>query len=145
MTGMGLALVLALSVAGMTVPPERITTIARGTLSGISEAREVVVRDAAEWDTLWRQHAPEQQAPSVDFNRQTVIAVFMGTRPSAGFEVTIETVEAGRDGVVVRYRASRPAPDAMAAQILTSPFHIVSVSRFEGRARFVPVDADAGR
>jgi hypothetical protein len=36
----------------------------------------------------------------------------------------------------VQYRETKPAPDAIAAQILTSPFHLVAVPRADGDVKF---------
>lgn len=129
----------------MTSPGEQMTTVARGTLSAIDARREVVIRTAEDWNALWREHAPETPAPHVDLASHTLVALFLGTRPSAGYEVTITSIERDSDGVVVRYRATRPAPDAMNAQVLTSPFHIVAVPRFNGGARFERVDGQPAR
>ena len=47
------------------------------------------VRDRDAWASLWRAHAPRRPAPAVDFSREMVVGVFMGTRPTAGFAVEI--------------------------------------------------------
>ena len=58
-------LILALFSGG--VPAQvTFTTIAEGQQSNIEDAREVVVRSAAEWKMLWQQHAPDQPMPKVD-------------------------------------------------------------------------------
>jgi hypothetical protein len=136
----GLALALAISTG---VPGMEMTTVAKGPTSGIERGREAVVRTPAEWEALWTEHAVGTARPEVDFDTSTVIAVFLGTRPSAGFEVTITAVERLDDATVIRYREQRPGRGVMAAQVLTSPFHIVTVPRVEGRARFERVDANA--
>lgn len=125
----------------MAAPGEAPTTVARGTLSAIDEHREVVVRTADEWKNLWQQHAGEAAPPLVDFSDLTIVAVFLGTRATAGYDVTIVAVEREGGDVVVRYRESRPAPGMLTAQVLTSPFHIVTVPRFAGAARFERLDS----
>ena len=67
--------------------------------------------------------------PSVDFTREVVVAVFMGTRPTAGFTIEITRVRVEGPALVVTYKETRPAPDGVTAQVLTSPFHIVAVPR----------------
>jgi hypothetical protein len=137
----------ALLFVCLTMAPSslQMTTVAHGTLSAVERPREAVVRTQEEWAALWREHTPEGEAPAVDFSTRTVVAVFLGTRPTAGYDVTISSVE--RDGarVVVRYRAIRPNRDMMTAQVLTSPFSIVSVPRFDEDARFERVDAESPR
>src|SRR5262245_15908184 len=61
----------------------------RGTHSNIDAARQVVVRDAAGWGALWKQHAGDRPMPAVDFAREAVAAVFLGTRPTGGFGVEL--------------------------------------------------------
>lgn len=137
---------LAGILMAMAATPSDMTTIARGTLSGVERPREAVIRTSQEWGALWKEHAPERTPPAVDFATRTVIAVFIGTRPSAGFDVEIVNVApdaTAAAAAVVHYRERRPGAGEMTAQILTSPFHIVSVPRLEGRARFERVDAAA--
>ena len=129
-----MAVLLALMM--MVVPPADVQTIGKGTLSGIERARQVVVRDESAWTLLWREHAPGQSQPSLDFSTRTVIAVFLGSRNTAGFDVEITRVERQAGGIVVHYREVRPQRDQMVAQIITAPFHIVSVPRFDGPATF---------
>ena len=62
----------------------------------MDEARQATVRSAAEWETLWRQHAGERARPPVDFAKEMVVAVFLGSRPTAGF--SIEIVGTREDG-----------------------------------------------
>ncbi len=65
--------------------PVEMSTIATDQMSGINAARQAVARTAAEFDALWRQHAPGRPAPAVDFAKSMVVAVFLGTRPSSGY------------------------------------------------------------
>lgn len=114
------------------------TTVARGFDSQISEPREVVVRTADEWRALWKAHGDARQ-PTVDFSRSAVIGVFLGTRMTAGYEVDIVSVRAQGAATVVEYRERRPDPDAILAQGLTAPFHLVSIPRRDGAIEFTKV------
>jgi hypothetical protein len=104
------------------------TSVAQGTRSQIQEPRQVVVRTAADWQTLWMAH-DSSAAPSVDFSRAIVVGVFLGSRPTAGFSVRITAVSAKDGSAVVQYVEGRPRPGGMTAQVLTSPFHLVTVPR----------------
>ncbi len=111
-------------------------TLARGDHSGIEEPRDAVVRTAAQWSALWKEHAGQSAAPAVDFRQSMVVAVFAGSRPTAGYGIEITGIERRNGGLVVTYREQRPAPDAMVAQVLTSPFHIVQTERRAGPVTF---------
>ena len=56
-------------------------------MSGIDTPQQTVARTAAEFEALWKKHAPGQTVPTVDFTKQMVLAVFLGTRPTGGFSV----------------------------------------------------------
>jgi hypothetical protein len=105
-------------------------------MSGIDRAEHVVARDAAQWQALWQRHAPGRPAPAVDFTKQMVLAVFLGSRPSGGYQVQISGVRVDGDTLVVQWRETAPGPGQLAAQVLTSPSHIVTVPRHAGDIRF---------
>jgi hypothetical protein len=115
----------------------QVSTIARGDGSGIDAPRRVVIRDEQAWRTLWKEHAgPDAAVPPIDFATRMVAAVFAGDRPTPGYG--IEVVDARRDGegLGIVVAESRPAPGTLAAQVITTPFHIVSLPRFEGSVVF---------
>ena len=65
----------------------------------------------------------------IKISKDVVLALFMGTRPTAGFTTEIVSVREEGGTFVVSYKETRPSPDSVAAQILTSPFHIVAVPK----------------
>ena len=111
-------------------------TIEKGMDSRIDKSQQIAARSADEWAILWNLHAGERLRPSVDFAREVVVGVFLGSRPTGGF--LIEVVGAREEGgaLVVRYRETRPPPGSVAAQILTSPYHIVALPARAGDVRF---------
>jgi VWFA-related protein len=117
--------------------PVQMTTLNSDMMSGIDRAEQLVARTAAEWQSLWQRHAPGRPAPSVDFTRNMIVAVFLGSRPTGGYQVEITGVRSDGKGVLVEWVERRPAPGQMAAQVLTSPAHIVTVARQDGEVRFV--------
>ncbi len=132
-----LTLAAAFACSNIVQPvPLAFTTIARGDQSGIEEARQVVARSAADWATLWKEHGGEGKPPAVDWNRSMIIAVFQGTRPSAGHTVEITRIEKRGGEIVVSYREQGPAPGDLVAQVLTAPFHIVRTASDTARVRF---------
>ncbi len=125
-----------LMAAFLQTAPVPMQTIARDMMSGIEEPREAVARSAGEWAALWRQHAGDRPAPRVDFATRTVIAVFLGTRPSAGYAVEIVGTRVEGAGLVVEWSERSPERGTVAAQVLTSPAHIVTVPKVTGPVRF---------
>jgi hypothetical protein len=118
----------------------KFATIQRGDLSGIEERREAVIRTTAECAALWKQHSPGQKPPAIDFTRSMVAGVFLGSRPSGGYTVEVTAVQREGGDLVVIYRESKPDPQMMVTQMITSPFHLVRIDRHEGPVRFRPAE-----
>ena len=112
----------------------------KGGQSHVDEARQVVARTSAEWDALWRLHAPDRPQPKVDLTREMVVAVFLGSRPTAGFEVEITGWSEKAGALIVQYREARPPRDAITAQVITSPCYVAALPRFAGEVRFERTD-----
>jgi hypothetical protein len=71
-------------------------TIDAGTTSGITTREKYVIKDEAQWVSLWQKHAstefPPSQAPRVDFNSEMVIAVFAGEHHRPGSVIQIDHI-----------------------------------------------------
>lgn len=132
----GVVILLAVSLAGSVLAPVPFTTISHSEQSGVEQARQVVVRTPEEWNALWKEHAPHQPMPAVDFTKSMVIGVFLGSRSTAGYRVTITGIE--RDGAIaaVTYREERPGARDILAQVITFPHHLVRVERIAGEVKF---------
>ena len=134
-----IALAAALVAAMLqTTPagPVGAKTLEQGAQSNVDEARQVAVRTEAEWARLWQEHGRERTRPAVDFSTNMVVGAFMGSRPTAGFRVEILSATPLQGKLVVRYREIAPGRDAMAAQIITSAYHLVVVPKFSGEVTF---------
>jgi len=104
-------------------------TIEKADQSNIDDAKRVLVRTDAEWTKLWQQHSPDRPRPAIDFSKEMVVGVFMGSRPNAGFSTTVVSTTAGNGALIVHYSEKMPAPRAITAQILTFPYHLVAIPK----------------
>lgn len=116
------------------------TTVAKGDASNQLTGRQVAIRTMAEWQALWKNHAPAEKPPAVDFNSRMVVGVFLGSKPSAGYQVEIVAVRTDGETLLVDYVEGQPARGILTAQILTEPFHLVAVPRHTGPVKFNRVD-----
>ena len=133
------ALVCVLAIVSAQPPQLPLTEIARGDMSAQQTAKQVAVRTPAEWQALWNDHAPTVKIPDVDFAKDMVVGIFLGTKPSAGHEVAIVGVRVQDKDLVVEYVQKQPGRGTMAAQILTEPYHLVAVAKHSGPVRFLHV------
>jgi hypothetical protein len=115
------------------------TSVAKGDLSGQQIAKQITIRTPAEWKALWKDHSPTEKMPVIDFTKSMVVGIFLGSKPSAGYEVEIVGVRAQEKDLVVEYVQKQPGRGTLAAQILTEPYHIVSVPQHAGTVRFIHV------
>lgn len=115
-------------------------TIVRDNMSNVEDARQAVARTPAEWAALWRLHAGDQAPPKIDFTRRTVVAVFLGSRPSAGYAVEVNGTRPAGKTLIVKWSEQTPRPGNISAQVITSPSHLVSIPKFEGEITFRKVE-----
>jgi PrcB C-terminal len=106
-------------------------TIAKGFRSGIREPSQIAVRSQSEWQKLWRQHTSTSTVPAplpvVDFDKEIVVAVFLGEKPTGGYGVEISSAEVADRALTVFVRETSPKPGAMVTQAINQPFHIVRI------------------
>ena len=129
-------ILLAIALAGNALAPVPFTTISQSEQSGVEEPRQVVVRTADEWKALWKEHAPDRPRPAVDFTKSMVLGVFLGSRNTAGYRVTVTAIERQGATLAVTYREERPGARDILAQVITFPHHLVRVERIAGEVRF---------
>ena len=58
-----------------------------------------------------------------------VVAIFMGSRPNAGFSTAVVSTTAANGALIVRYTETLPKPGTLSAQILTFPYHLVALPK----------------
>jgi hypothetical protein len=104
-------------------------TIDKGDRTGIGSPRQVVVRTAEEWTALWTEHGVDRARPPVDFSREMVVGVFLGSKPTAAYSVAIVSTLAKDDALLVRYKVTAPPAGAITAQVITFPYHLAVVPK----------------
>lgn len=83
--------------------------------------------------TVWQEHMANLSnppaVPDIPFNQETVIAVFLGARPTGGYSISIDTVEETSDSTVVSVTVTIPGPAAIVTQAFTSAYHFVKMPK----------------
>ena len=124
----------------MAIQAGGIETIVRDNMSNVEDVKQAVARTPAEWAALWRLHAGDQAPPKIDFSKRTVVAVFLGTRPTAGYAVEVSGTRQTGKTLIVEWREGQPKPGNVSAQVITSPSHLVSIPKFDGEITFRKVE-----
>ena len=115
------------------------TTIAKGDASDQQTSRQAVARTLADWQALWKAHSPNEKLPVVDFTSNMVVGLFLGTKPSDGYEVEIVGAKTDGDALVIEYVQRQPKRGMVSAQILTQPYHLIAVPKHTDPVKFVQV------
>ena len=80
---------LPTEAAAAPTSPLQVVNVVGGVLSDGDEARTVVARSDAEWQAVWSSLGVQGNMPQVTFENTMIVAVFLGTRPSAGYAVDV--------------------------------------------------------
>jgi hypothetical protein len=125
----------------------------RGSYSGascLSIPARIVIRDRQAWEKQWKQmwagptcgHSfsreadgtivptPVPAAPDVDFNREMIIVAALGTSPSGGYGIIIDSAYERSDKLEVIVRSISQG-SCMGLMVVTQPVDIVRIPRSE--------------
>ena len=112
--------------------------------SGFREPARVVIDNQQAWRSFWESYEagrfPKTDPPSVDFERNRVIAGMMGERNTGGYAISIAGVFESDDRTIVRVLESSPGRDCAVIQAVTSPVSAATIPRSTLPVEFV----DAG-
>ena len=112
--------------------------------SGVQEPGAVVIRDANEWRRAWSiitaPFGEPPALPAVNFEREMVVFVALGTKNSGGYTAEILRVARSANGISVDWQAQSPGPRCGTTAALTHPIDFVIIPRVEGDASFTRHD-----
>jgi hypothetical protein len=101
--------------------------------SGIPEQERIIVRDSAAWTALWPRivgtHSPRPKPPAVDFAKEMLLVVSMGTRSSGGYVIAIDSLRVAGDSIRVVVREQSPGPRCGTTAALSAPVALARVER----------------
>ncbi len=115
-------------------------SIAFAEYSGVAQAQNFVIRDATAWNDLWQRiYAnlnPMPPTPNVDFTREMVVAVALGTRNSGGYNVLLTQAAEDSAGIHVLASATSPGARCVTTGSLTQPLDVGRIAHSDQPVRF---------
>jgi hypothetical protein len=138
----GLAAVgaLAAALASPAPPvrpvPFRTVAIGDGSSSRSHQRTGMVVKGERRWSKVWRSLRAEGRLPRIDFSRQMLLVASQGRQPSGGHLLRITGVEASGGALLVDVTEVSPGEGCITAGVITSPYHVVRVTRSDKPVRF---------
>ena len=101
--------------------------------------QRLVIKDQKAWEKTWAlmkgNIMPKQAAPKIDFNKNMVIAVFMGRKMSGGYSIKVAKID-DKDKLIVTVKESSPPKGGMTTMALTSPYHVVVIAKSAKEVEF---------
>jgi PrcB C-terminal len=111
-------------------------------VSGLDKPAQLVVRDAVTWQAIWSQINSPYSAllplPAVDFSREMIVVVALGSRSTGGYNILITGAsEAAGGGTVFTINSDSPGSQCATTQAFTQPVDIARVPLRSGVDRFI--------
>lgn len=101
-----------------------------GQHSGIKESLAVAVQDSKKWEEIWTRHQAGAPLPPVDFEKESVVVVFLGQTLTSGVKVDIvvqkDPIDSNRLNVFYKQVVTHKA---FSAQVQCEPFAFVKVPK----------------
>ena len=102
------------------------TTLHSSAYQGRAEESNMIIDNQADLNALF-QSVNQETIPAVDFNKNQVIAIFIGTKKTGGYEVFVDKVVEEEGKVLIFNRVEKPTPGAMVTMALTNPYVIAEI------------------
>ncbi|HEV7595217.1 MAG TPA: protease complex subunit PrcB family protein [Gemmatimonadaceae bacterium] len=129
---------------GPTIPMVRLRAepYSFASVSGFDKPARIVVRDAAAWRALWSQiyvgRAPVPAPPAIDFSREMVVVVALGSRSTGGYGILlVDASEEAAGGAAITVRSSSPGSSCGVTLAFTQPVDVARLPLRQGSVRFV--------
>jgi len=118
-----------------------LVTIAKGSVSGVTEPKNLVIRNSQEFEEIWNEIYSIRPAmppvPEIDFAKADVLAAFNGEKPNLCYDITIDRIdtvpshlehdEGGFEERLVVVTKTEPDEGAVCGQLITQAYHLVAV------------------
>lgn len=115
-------------------------TVSKQQVSDHSQKQNYVINSSQEWEQLWDKiTSPTAQAfpTPLDFEKETVVAVFQGLRSSAGYAIEVTRIVRVSNTIEVFVTQTSPGKSCLTAQVITTPYHLVKIEKFTGDIKFI--------
>ncbi len=103
-------------------------TIASGTNATEKQQKMYHCTDQGALDNYLRI-AQSNSRPKVDFFKDRVVAIFLGTRPTGGYSAAVSKVSVVANVATIEVTEATPAKGEMTTQALTSPWVMIAIDR----------------
>ena len=105
----------------------------KGLISGIKDARILIIKDNEQWAKIWKEHTKiaktSEKPPEVDFNSEVAIAVFSGNKNSKCYGTEITKIEESANKYYLDVSEKMSVSSDAATKEQFQPYHIVIINK----------------
>jgi len=109
-----------------------------GSHSNIQKREYTIIKNSLElgriFGTINSTRRPGFPIPEIDFSKNVVVGLFMGSKGSGGHSIAIDHVDYNEAETVVYYIEKHPS--GMATSVMTQPFYLAKISKTANPIRF---------
>ncbi len=116
---------------------DSVVRLHHSTSSGMDTPARLVLRDSIGWARIRPRLGESTAPPLVNFSYHMIVIAAMGTLPSGGYEITVDSVKTAGSEYLIFIRIREPAEDCGVPLTLTQPVDVVRVPRRALPTRFV--------
>ena len=95
-----------------------------GSYSYKKESAELIITNSFQWEKTWAKLGFEAGPPEIDFNKYVIAGVFLGVRPTGGYDVKFGEPYQEEGKTVIPYDEIKPGPGQFVTQALTQSYRL---------------------
>ena len=132
-------LLFTLIVSCATVPNKNVPQefphqeLIKGSNGGYYSPKNMIIRNHSDLKIIYTQinkiRKPGFPIPEIDFEKEIVIALFLGQRSSGGYTISISKIVETKDEIQVYTQNTEP--DGPATTVMTQPFYFCKIPATE--------------
>jgi PrcB C-terminal len=107
--------------------------LVQDTYGGYTDSKFMVIEDNESLTEVFnifnKSRSPQLKIPIINFEKETVIALFLGEKYSGGYAITVEQVLDKNNKVNIFYKVTSPKLGDMVTSVMTQPFSIIKIPK----------------
>lgn len=108
-------------------------TLAQDFYGGMTESKFMTIKNKKDLDTLYNLintgKIPKSETPKINFDKETVVALFLGERTSGGYSIWVENVLSVNNIITINYKIKTPKRGEMVTSVMTQPYYIIKIPK----------------
>ncbi|MEK6407831.1 MAG: protease complex subunit PrcB family protein [Acidobacteriota bacterium] len=103
---------------------------------GVLKLQDSGHAEAQNYVKIFSNTSEKPPLPEIDFTRRTIVAVFQGSQPSGGYEISIQELVETESSLEVFVKAFAPGKRCIVTGKISRPFDIIEIEKTEKQVVF---------